>query len=76
MELMAANGPDMAAYLKSDTALDRRFGNYISAMSHVYGDWSASHMEVVRDYIAGMTDGYALRCMREISLPDELVFER
>lgn len=30
---------------------------------------------IVRDYIAGMTDGYALRCMKEISLPEELSFD-
>jgi dGTP triphosphohydrolase len=36
----------------------------------------ASTKVIVRDYIAGMTDGYALRCMKEISLPAELSFDQ
>ena len=30
----------------------------------------------VADYIAGMTDSYALKCMKEISLPEEIDFDK
>ena len=44
-------------------------------MKHIYKDGREGNIVVVRDYVAGMMDGYALRSMREISLPDELNFD-
>ena len=45
-------------------------------MKKLYEDEKTSPKEIVRDYIAGMTDGYALKCMKEISLPEELCFDK
>jgi dGTP triphosphohydrolase len=45
-------------------------------MQSIYNTQKAGGKVIVRDYIAGMTDGYALRCMREISLPEELSFDK
>jgi dGTPase len=75
MDLMGVGGWDQERYLISPVPLDNRFGRFLTTMKHVYKDGSQGNMMVVRDYIAGMTDGYALRCMREISLPDELKFD-
>ena len=44
-------------------------------MKKIYQEEEASHLKIIRDYIAGMTDRYALKCFREITFPDELVFE-
>ncbi len=73
--LMDVNGWDFNGYFKSPVPLDQRFGKYLKHMKHIYDEGLASNMLVVRDYVAGMTDGYALKCMREISLPDELNFD-
>jgi len=75
MELMGIGGWDQENYIKSMVPFDGRFGRFLVGMKHIYKDGNEGNMVVVRDYIAGMTDGYALRCMREISLPDELNFD-
>lgn len=67
---------DYQKYYSSPVPLDKRFGNYLEIMNKkVYNLENASPNMIVRDYIAGMTDGYALRCMKEISLPEELSFD-
>lgn len=76
MELMGVQGWDQELYTKSPVPLDRRFGRFLMGMEQVYRKGTGSNMVVVRDYVAGMTDGYALRSMREISLPDELNFDK
>ncbi len=67
---------DLERYEKSVVPLDVRFGGFLRTMKEVYSKERAGAKHIVRDYIAGMTDGYALRCMREISLPEELTFEK
>lgn len=67
---------DYSKYKSSPVPLDKRFGKYLEGMNeNLYKSESASAKMIVRDYIAGMTDGYALRCMKEISLPEELSFD-
>jgi dGTPase len=75
LALMDTQAWDLDSYNNSRVPLDRRFGQFLKGMSSVYDTKYSSNMYVIRDYIAGMTDGYALRCMKEISLPDELYFE-
>jgi dGTPase len=67
---------DIAAYYNSPGPLDRRFGRYLYKMQKIYAAEKAGANAIARDYIAGMTDDYALRCMTEISLPEELSFDR
>jgi len=68
---------DYHKYYSSPVPLDKRFGRYLENMNEsVYKSERASPNVIVRDYIAGMTDGYALRCMKEISLPEELSFDQ
>ncbi|RLC63581.1 MAG: phosphohydrolase [Chloroflexi bacterium] len=66
---------DYMKYSSSPLPLDKRFGEYLERMKKLYESEKASAKMIVRDYIAGMTDGYALRCMKEISLPKELSFD-
>jgi len=63
-------------YEHSKIPLDVRFGNYLKNMRELYSQENAGAMEVVRDYVSGMTDGYALRCMKEIMIPKELSFDK
>ena len=67
---------DLERYEKSPVLLDARFGGYLCYMQSIYMQEKASAKSIVRDYIAGMTDSYALKCMREISLPEELNFDK
>jgi dGTPase len=63
-------------YRKSPVQLDVRFGSYLRHMKSLYDNEKTPAKSIVRDYIAGMTDSYALKCMREISLPEELNFDK
>ncbi len=63
-------------YSRSPGPLDRRFGRYLFKMQKIYDKETAGAEAIVKDYIAGMTDDYAIRCMKEISLPEELSFDR
>lgn len=66
----------LEGYMKSPVQLDVRFGRYLSHMQRFYEGETTPAKSIVRDYIAGMTDSYALKCMREISLPEELNFDK
>jgi len=69
-------GDEYERYEKSPVLFVRRFGRYLKEMDAFY---RASAGETpnfrVMDYVAGMTDLYALECMREITLPDPIHFE-
>jgi dGTPase len=68
---------DYQMYYSSPVPLDKRFGCYLKNMNDkVYKGEKSNAKLIVRDYIAGMTDGYALKCMKEISLPEELSFDQ
>lgn len=45
------------------------FGKVIKKNQEFYSSTNTSPSDKVVDYISGMTDGFALRCMEEISLP-------
>lgn len=64
------------AYYNSPCPLDKRFGWYLEKMDKIYKKERSGAIAIVRDYVAGMTDLYALKCMKEISLPEELSFDR
>ena len=63
-------------------ALDNYFADYLKNMSKFYLDeasrngWEEEQMnrQVVTDYLSGMTDRFALECMREIALPQVISF--
>ena len=67
---------DIQAYYSSPCPLDKRFGWYLEKMKKIYQKENAGAIAIARDYVAGMTDVYALNCMKEISLPEELSFDR
>ncbi|MDY6894576.1 MAG: HD domain-containing protein [Thermotogota bacterium] len=67
---------DFQAYFNSPCPLDKRFGWYLGKMEKIYKKEKSGAIAIVRDYVAGMTDLYALKCMKEISLPEELSFDR
>ncbi len=72
---------DFEKYKLESNFLSIRFGDYLSKMWKFYDSREESFEYVVLDYIAGMTDDYALECIQEIMIPkrfeyrfDELLF--
>jgi len=45
-------------------------------MKKIYGGESFIPQQIVTDYISGMTDDFALKCMQEISIPKPMEFQR
>jgi dGTPase len=66
---------DFIQYANSPSPLDQRFGRYLQTMVPVFSRDRTGPKAIVRDYVAGMTDDYAIRCMKEISLPEDLSFD-
>lgn len=67
---------DLDKYKESPVPLDQRFGRYLGYMQNLYKMEKSSAKLIACDYVAGMTDSYALRCMKEISFPEELSFDK
>lgn len=57
---------DWDAYAASSIALDNKFGKYIFSLQSVYEASGFDIDVILRDYIAGMTDSYALHCFENI----------
>jgi len=58
----------------SSTTLEIMFGKYIEKMKDSYIQEEAVPYQIVADYISGMTDKYALDCMRQITIPKPISF--
>lgn len=67
---------DLDKYKESPVPLDQRFGRYLGYMQNLYEGEKSSAKLIACDYVAGMTDSYALRCVKEISFPEELSFDK
>jgi dGTPase len=74
---------DIDWYFKTNLEIDKFFGNYISNLNVLYqkektdNSWSEGQLgqQIVTDYISGMTDKFAINCMREISIPKPIEFK-
>lgn len=56
--------------------VDKRFGCYLKKMDKLYGKKEEFKPEqIVLDYVAGMTDQYALQCAQEIIFPQPISFD-
>lgn len=71
--LFTRYGFDFAAYDKEGKQTARSFANYIRSMQRVYTQTSQQD-EIIVDYIAGMTDSYALSVMEDVILPNSIKF--
>ncbi|MFH1812206.1 MAG: HD domain-containing protein [Pseudomonadota bacterium] len=67
-------GLDVAAYQLSEQPVDRRFGHYLDRMTGVYSERDPHlALRVVGDYVAGMSDGFAMEAVRHLTFPDPIV---
>ena len=63
-------GFDPAPYVDEPLAVDRSFGRYVGRIGPMYvRTGETGELRVVGDYVAGMTDDFALRGFRELVLP-------
>jgi dGTPase len=46
-----------------------RFGDYLKKMRGFYVEVDGGYSRAVTDYLAGMTDDYAIDCVSEIMMP-------
>lgn len=69
VELFQRVGVDDAAYLGERNRLAARFGDYVQKMASLYESEETAPEQVVFDYIAGMTDSFAIEMVQEIMVP-------
>jgi len=74
---------DLDGYLKDENLdFDKYFGNYLLGMMDFYlseknqNNWTDENLrkQIVADYISGMTDKFAIECMKDISIPRPIEF--
>ncbi|HUW06890.1 MAG TPA: HD domain-containing protein [Williamwhitmania sp.] len=82
-KLYCSNHWDLEWYQsKENLDIDRFFGRYIMNAKAFYekekkdNNWSEGNLcvQIVTDYISGMTDNFAIDCMKEISIPRPIEF--
>lgn len=72
--LLIINKFDFHRYYESGIDLDRNFGEYICGMFDFYAVEKSSNQQIVQDYIAGMTDSFALESIKQITIPKPIHF--
>lgn len=65
-------GLDLDGYAKEKNILSYRFGKRITKNLSVYSSRGETIVDLIYDYIAGMSDNYALACANEIMFPVHL----
>lgn len=66
--LYERKGKDYESYQSEILKLDKAFGSYLQAMDKFYQREENPEV-IITDYVAGMTDPYAMDCMAQISFP-------
>ncbi|MCF6336181.1 MAG: HD domain-containing protein [Spirochaetales bacterium] len=74
-EVFDKYGDDLESYSKENNLLAVRFSDYLGKMSDFYTTVDGSFNNLVTDYIAGMTDDYAIECVAQIMMPDQMEFQ-
>ena len=65
-------GQDYNKYNEQNSILSERFGNYLLKMKSFYDKENNVPKQIVTDYIAGMTDNYALEAYKSIKIPKSI----
>lgn len=71
-EIFVSYGQDHEAYVQENNLLAVRFSDYLGKMTAFYSEIDGNFNNLVTDYIAGMTDDYAIECVSQIMMPDRL----
>lgn len=60
------------AYAESEFPLEQRFGSYLEDMHLLYEGEEWPKLQIIYDYIAGMTDQYAIKTVKEHFVPEPI----
>ena len=71
-DMFGRAGFDYEKYKSEKNLLAVRFGDYVQKMRPFYEKVDGSFDNLVFDYLAGMTDDYALECVSEIMIPKKM----
>jgi len=69
LNLFQVNHFDSEGYKSERNLLSVRFGDYVQKMRRFYEDIDGGYDHLITDYVAGMSDNYALDCISEIFTP-------
>jgi len=75
LDVYSNQGQNFEMYSFSTIELIKHFGSYIERYKDVYEAEGLIPKRVVCDFIAGMTDGYALNAFKQIKIPDAIKFK-
>jgi len=75
LELYSEHGQNFEKYSDSTIDLFRHFGSYIEKYKTVYDTEGFIPKRIVCDFIAGMTDSYALNAFKQIKIPKAIKFK-
>lgn len=64
------------SYEKEGKQTAHNFANYMYSMRKVYGQDETKLDDIIADFVAGMTDSYALDVMEDVILPNSIKFLR
>jgi dGTPase len=68
-------GMEYKQYEKEVSRLGKNFGSYLKRMQGFYSKQKGNLTTlIVMDYVSGMTDDYALRCMEDLLIPKPIPF--
>ena len=68
-------GRDPAGWQERPLPCDRAFGRYLAQRTTLYAREGANDARLLCDYIAGMSDNYALRCNTQLTQPEPIAFD-
>lgn len=71
-DIFKRGGFDYESYKAEKNLLAVRFGDYVLKMRPFYEEVDGGYANLVCDYLAGMTDDYALECISEIMIPKKM----
>jgi dGTPase len=75
LDLLNNQGHDYEKYSESKIELIKHFGGYLNRYSSIYNDEFNVPKRIVCDFIAGMTDNYALSAYKQIKMPKPIKFK-
>ncbi|MBS3937268.1 MAG: HD domain-containing protein [Peptococcaceae bacterium] len=67
--LFTTHGWSIAPYRAGVIPLDRQFGGFLEEMQVYYTREQTASLRIVADYVAGMTDDYAIESIKQINIP-------
>jgi len=74
LNLYSNYGYNYDSYYTNEIPLNVRFGKYLEKMRHFYEKEGNVPKQIICDYIAGMTDTFALEVMKQIKIPPPIKF--